>query len=245
MSLNNDSSTNQCNNAASNNMASMTPIRLPFSFSGDREESVEVFINEFKGYCDLLGYSETRRKFSLKFSLRGDVLNWMRSQPDHMSLGDLMTNLINRFSPSNKTLSALRRLYALRPVGNELLRYLDQARLIATSGNLSEEILVASSLIALPETTTSQIMTSNHEGGISWGRLYEMCRTLEDRARRSDKASSIFAVGRYPSQQSPLRNSKEANTERRYCLLCNRFNYSTDYCFKLKERNKKSQNGRK
>lgn len=124
-------------------MATKTISKIPLTFSGLQGENVEVFLSEFCAYAGLLSSSEQQRKILLRFSLACDALVWIRSQGTSVSFLELGKALIKRFTPANKTLSCLKQLTLLKPDGIPLLRFLDQARLVATSGGLSDEILVA------------------------------------------------------------------------------------------------------
>ncbi|KAI5151235.1 hypothetical protein ENBRE01_1991 [Enteropsectra breve] len=199
-------------------------------FSGNKDENIDIFLREFVAFCSLSSYSDELSKFFLSFALTGEALNWYRTVDISYSLEQIVTGLRRRFPPSDKILACMRQLRDLRPSGNSFLAYLDSAKLFASSGNISEEVLVANATIGFPSHISSQLIMSSGGNQITWERLYEFYRGMKDVLQNSNSDDHEFTY-----------NYVKRPSNKYYCKYCRRNNHTVEYCFKKQ----KDENGSK
>ncbi|KAI4293333.1 hypothetical protein PAPHI01_2607 [Pancytospora philotis] len=135
-----------------NNMAMMmNGLCTQYAFDGTAAEDVDIFAGELDYYLSSFNFSPDQKKFSLRSTLRGEALAWFRSQPTDATYEDLIQSLVTRFSPPDKIITGIRQLAALRPEGTRYLMFCDNVRSIATRCDIPVIVLIASTIIALPE----------------------------------------------------------------------------------------------
>ncbi|KAI4293174.1 hypothetical protein PAPHI01_2448 [Pancytospora philotis] len=219
--------------AGPNNMAMMTnSIRAQYAFDGTAAEDVDVFAGELDYYLSAFNFSPDQKKFSLRSTLRGEALAWFRSQPTDATYEDLMQNLVTRFSPPDKIITGIRQLAALRPEGTRYLMFCDNARSIATRCEIPVIVLIAFTIIALPEHVGTYITMARNGGPLTWELVYESCRRVEGNAKSQAPAAA------FPSHLVASVDKAGTARNKLLCKYCGRTNHSTDYCFELAERNR-------
>lgn len=142
-----------------------------------------------------------------------------------------MEALMKRFTSADKTLTCLRQLSSLEPDGNSLLCFLDKARLIAIAGNINDDVLIATLMLSLPQKMAGHLTAARCGRSLTWDLLYDLCKSL-------DECSGYVQREAIPLVAS-INASSSTKTDKFFSSFCFRRNHSTDFCFLLKERNKK------
>jgi hypothetical protein len=213
----------------SNILATVTKDKIPYRFTSETQQDPDAFIQEFNEYITLMGYNEPQAKILFKLAMEGDALDWVRTQRCDIGYPELVQNFRKRFLAADKTLKAIKALAALRIENGETPKhFLDRARLAAIQGGISDDILMAMILNAIPETSASQIMLARGTESLNWERFYQLCSNLQ-----TNQLGVSLVVNAVSREQA----------HRRWCKFCSVKGHATDDCYSLeryvRERKKK------
>jgi hypothetical protein len=168
------------NTSDDHNLATATcGFKSPFRFAGREDEDPQVFVEDFVRWVNACELNDVKAKTFFKFSLEGEAAIWLRSVGEDGTIVNILENFRRRFYPANLSLKALTDLSEARIRSNEsLLAFMDRIRMYAKRGGISEDVLVASALKAVPRSLAHRVLIEE-SGKVSWARLYETCRLLE------------------------------------------------------------------
>ncbi|KAM0677905.1 hypothetical protein BDAP_001584 [Binucleata daphniae] len=147
----------------------------PFSYHGHSNEDISLFLIEINHYIVVHKLNEEQALYILKLSLQGEANVWVRGIPDDMKYNTSIQNLMTRFQTRNTQLFYIKRL--LNACQNRsdrtLLSLLDEHRLSAKKGNITDDVTVTMALISLSDDYEGPIYAAQIPGNrLDWNELY-------------------------------------------------------------------------
>ncbi|OQS53852.1 hypothetical protein EHP00_1932 [Ecytonucleospora hepatopenaei] len=148
----------------SNNMAMLLNRITPGKFSNSKQTDPENFINSMNSYIKVVGLSSENAVLFFKMSLEGDAAVWLQSLDDSVVYEELAYKFKERWCRKNKVLSAINRLNEIKLDDfTDYLCLLDLVKSVGLSGNLPEDVMIASVLRILPESLSEKLLSSGGE----------------------------------------------------------------------------------
>jgi hypothetical protein len=128
-----------------------TAQKSPLSYSGTKEEDLNLYIEELQQYCTIHALNARQAAYMLRMTLKESAKTFIRTIPDTTPFSDLFTQICQRFQTSERQIYYFRILQKRCQdyLGENILNFLDELRLIALKGSISEDFVVSLVLSSL------------------------------------------------------------------------------------------------
>jgi hypothetical protein len=192
-------------------------------------------------------------KSTLDFHWRKTAAIWLRALGCEMSLMSIIEMFKRRFFPANVGLKAITDLGDAKIADKEsLLTFLDRVRMISVRGGVSEDVLVASALKAVPRPLAQRVLIEQG-GRVTWERLYETCRLwellyCEERSLSTWECDAVKRNQKGENKMEVFGNKEFRSVAPNQCRNCLKFGHWARECrFKnaYKQKTKKHFNNKR